>query len=279
MKKVLLILMMMFSVHCFAGQYVCKTHLEGAAGWVLDTDKSKCIERCPEGCHNIEKCPKHPMGYPDLRKCKVGKVDDLAKPILRAANDSPVKLDCADENDCAQKAMDPNGDGNFSDRVCKDDVGTESIPDGREKWDLLANWEGITGVTGPYFIWCSKQSGAYLQKDDIVVDTVGEAAAIAEDAAKAVKEAENANIEAVMRLQNCGRQVLALVAIRNVPKSLTRAQKKTLKNTYQDAKDFLELGSLTEARAEVDEIVPDGTIVTSDDKTKILEKIDECLGS
>jgi len=157
--------------------------------------KSQCDQaEAPDKCFNI--C--EGSGIKDFRRWMVGQVDDLNDPIFRAAESSPVKLDCDNDSDCMQKAMDPNGDSNFDDQVC---IADNSTP----RWDELANWPGITGVTGPWFIWCSKHSGTFRQKSVLISDVAGSTQADIDDAQKASDKSarETAKIQRDLNLDQC----------------------------------------------------------------------------
>jgi len=259
--KYLLLTTLFFSFSSFAN-WVKESEVK--APKTIWSKKSRCLTTAAQGKNCFD------ISGKDIRHWKVGPVDDLNSPILRAAEDSPIKLNCDDFDDCRTKALDPNGDLIFDDNVC--------IPDeSNAKWDLLSNWSGMTGVTGPWFIWCEKDSGTFEQKNILVTDPTGIIAADIADDIQDVKDIEEANIRLVKIKMECGRSVIALIVIRNVPKNLTRAQKKTMKESYRDAKEFLELGALTEAKEEIEIATPDGTIVTEADKTAIIVKIDECL--
>lgn len=125
-------------------------------------------------------------------------------------------------------------------------------------------------------VYCAVPNG-FNKMDGIVPDPQGIIDADNADVIKVAKDLEEANIKLVKNKMECGRSVLALLVIRNVPKGLTRDQKKTMKNTYRDVKEFLELGSLQEAKEEIQDSIVDGIIVTDADKSAMIIKIDECL--
>lgn len=157
----ILIITFFFTASAFARNWV--PSLDSNTVW---TKKSRCEQVNGSKCYNIT--------GKDRRKWMIGQVDDPSKPILRAADASPVKLDCDDAQDCAQKAWDPNGDSNFDDQVC--------LADGSSpRYDELSNWPGVTGLSGPWFIWCEKHDGTYQKKDALVPDPAGIAQADAED--------------------------------------------------------------------------------------------------
>lgn len=160
-----------------------------SANWVSETDFAAAksgasgggVHRLQKSClskNQGEKC--FNISGKDIRKWMIGSVDDTTKPNFRAAENSPVKIDCQDFKDCRLKALDPNGDLKFDDRVCLADQSSE-------KWDELSNWPSVTGLNGPWFIWCQKRDGTFKKKDVLVNDPAGKAQAEAEDAANAAE--------------------------------------------------------------------------------------------
>lgn len=130
----------------------------GNRGHTFYVSKDKCeLVNAPDKCYNPT----------DVKREKLGVVDDLSKPILRAPKNSPVLLDCLNFNDCGPKST----------NVCLADGGLE-------KWDELTNHPDVTGLTGPWFIWCEKGTGSFVQKPGIVADAAG---IIADDLAKQKK--------------------------------------------------------------------------------------------
>lgn len=141
------------------------------------TSKARCEAQEGQECYEVT--------GKDLRRWKVGQVDDLTKPNFRPVKDSPVLQSCENFIDCQRKAKDPNADKDQSDRLCLSDGSAE-------KWDELANWPDLTGIDGPWFIWCEKHDGTYQQKAALVPDLDGIAAADAEDAQKAADKVARA---------------------------------------------------------------------------------------
>lgn len=167
MKYLLLSLLFIFSANAGVfGNYVKVSNLKG------DSRKHKTKDLCEsiegESCLSIND--------KDMRRFKLGQEDDLDSPIFRLPNNSPIKLDCSDSNDCRTRAMGVFDGETFPDRVCLGE--SEST----ERWDILANHPGVTGITFPWFIWCEKETGSYNQNDIIINDAAGETAADAEDA-------------------------------------------------------------------------------------------------
>lgn len=72
-----------------------------------------------------------------------------------------------------------------------------------------------------------------------------------------------------------GQKVLDLMSYRSSLKNLTNVQSELLLNTYSTITQLLLVGDLSTARALIAAATPDGTIVTSDDQTTLLNFIDE----
>jgi hypothetical protein len=96
--------------------------------------------------------------------------------------------------------------------------------------------------------------------------------------ANAQKQALEAGIQFALRLQDCGKRVMALVLVRNQPKGLTPGQVKQMVSAYANIKQLLESGSLVSAKEEIQAVVADGVLVTTADKAALTQEIDKCLG-
>lgn len=153
--RILLLISLFFSFDAFAnGDWVDLDNVKNSqAYW----SEGECNKKTGNKCGRCQ----------DRRLCMKGQVDDLDKPNFRTIDNSPVKLDCDDFNDCSTKSF----------NVCLAD---SSI----ERWGELVNFPGLMGVSGPWFIWCEKPSGTFKQKDALVVDVAGSSAAGLEDDAK-----------------------------------------------------------------------------------------------
>jgi len=126
-------------------------------------EKSDKCERC-ESAENA-KC--FDITGKDARAWKPGteEVEDKDRPIFRPILNSSVLQSCENSEDCRDQAKDPNGDGQFDDRVCIDDNKAN------ERWDELANHPDIesgTDLKGPWFIWCSKRTGFEMKTIDVL---------------------------------------------------------------------------------------------------------------
>ena len=122
--------------------------------------KSRCeLANTPKKCSD--------RAGQDIRRIKMGLVDDLTDPIFRAPKDSPVLVSCADFGDCSSKSA----------GACS------AEPGAIEKWDELASHPDVSGPAGPWFIWCEIGVG-FNQIDGVVIDPAGVTAADAADQKK-----------------------------------------------------------------------------------------------
>lgn len=240
MKMITLIFVLMFCATSQAG-WVAQSKVKSFSGeWA---EKSICQINEGEKCFDAT--------GKDLRKWRSGFLAVLAENTV----------DCDDSSNC-QAAIDSN-----SFRCSEFQTA---------RYDDKANWPTLDfealeiprPATG-WFLWC--------EEEGLEPDPAGTAAADAEDAAKATKDAEDAAIETAIAAMDCGRKVVGLLLVRNQPKNLTTAQVKQMNADYATIKDLLETGSLVSAKEEIEALVPDGTIVTTDDQTALAAKIDECL--
>lgn len=75
---------------------------------------------------------------------------------------------------------------------------------------------------------------------------------------------------------DCGKSVKIYVSALNMAKELSEAQVQQQMVLYADIVGLLDAGAMDSVRGAVAILPADGTLITSDDKTKILAKIDSC---
>lgn len=80
----------------------------------------------------------------------------------------------------------------------------------------------------------------------------------------------------VIKIQR-GDEVIALISILNEDKGLNASQVQTFVSTYAPIMQMVQSGSFPTAKTMVEAVTPDGVIVTADDKTKIIAKLDELI--
>jgi hypothetical protein len=88
--------------------------------------------------------------------------------------------------------------------------------------------------------------------------------------------AEQALEQAIAKKIACGEATIKFIAKNNVKKQLTVEQRRTMVQTYSSILDLLKSGSVDIAKADIQAVNADGTIVTEQDKTDIVEFITAC---
>jgi hypothetical protein len=117
--------------------------------------------------------------------------------------------------------------------------------------------------------------GAPVYEPQLVEDPDLKAQVEAADAAEA---AQDMAISEKMANMHFGQKVLALIAVRNDAKSLQPADIVSLTTAYATIQSLLLSGSIATAKAQIEAITPDGTLVTQADKDSILAAINDYLG-
>ena len=85
----------------------------------------------------------------------------------------------------------------------------------------------------------------------------------------AIEDAINAKVK-------CGQDTIKFIAKNNVLKGLDNAQIKSMAMTYSTVFSLLNAGAIDTALIDINAMIPDGTIVTYEDKTKIINFINTC---
>lgn len=98
------------------------------------------------------------------------------------------------------------------------------------------------------------------------------------EAADLAQVGSEAAIALKLKNMEFGKRVLAIVSIRNDAKSLQPADVVSLSNTYAPIQGLLLNGSIATAKAQVEAITPDGTLVTQGDLDAILAEMNAYLG-
>ena len=84
-------------------------------------------------------------------------------------------------------------------------------------------------------------------------------------------------IEAAVAVKvKCGQDAIKFIAANNVLKGLNNEQIKTMAMTYSTIFDLLNAGAIDTALLDINAMTPDGTIVTYEDKTKIVNFLNNC---
>lgn len=112
--------------------------------------------------------------------------------------------------------------------------------------------------------------------DGALVEDAGLKASV--EAADLAKAGADAAIAQKLKNMEFGKRVLAIVSVRNDAKSLQPADVLSLSNTYAPIQALLLNGSIATAKAQVEAITPDGTLVTQADLDAILAEMNAYLG-
>lgn len=127
---------------------------------------------------------------------------------------------------------------------------------------------------------CYDVTGKDLRYHTVVDGQLVEDAALKEEVLDGDEVQEIAEMAIAQKLRNMefGKRILAIVAIRNDSKNLQPADVVSLSNTYAPIQALLLNGSIATAKAQIEAITPDGTLVTQADLDAILAEINAYLG-
>lgn len=92
-----------------------------------------------------------------------------------------------------------------------------------------------------------------------------------------VARQKEAGIQAALKRIECGKRVIGLLVLRNSVKTLTTSNIAQINSTYAPIKGLIDTGSLNTAKEQMALIVPDGTLITTDDKNDLIAEIEKCL--
>lgn len=208
--------------------------------------KSKCEQAEGQSCFDVtNKDPRYHV-------VETQTVDDLSNPIMKAPYNTGS---CDDGVDCSEKISEAQ-----SNDPC--DEGDHYTT---EENDVLPGFTYYcTGIQGY----------EQIQKDVLVEDTDAKASVLAADQAKAESAQK---LQAKLKDMQFGQMVIAKFSIKSDEKGLSSSQRAQLANDFETIKRLLEAGSIQAARDTIAGISPDGTLVTSEDKTELLSEIDAYL--
>jgi hypothetical protein len=83
--------------------------------------------------------------------------------------------------------------------------------------------------------------------------------------------------KAIKKNFDCGEKAIRHIAKLNVAKQLNKGQRKQMINSYAEILNILKSGAVDIAIDEINSVNADGTIVTANDKTSIVNYIQGCL--
>jgi hypothetical protein len=85
-------------------------------------------------------------------------------------------------------------------------------------------------------------------------------------------------IRKIMQDMEFGREVVALFGVLNNSKSLSSEQIALLSATYAPIQNLLLSGAINTARLAIEQVVPDGVVITQEDKDEIVTYLRDYLG-
>lgn len=195
----------------------------------------------------------------DLRFHQIVKIDDTAHPIYRSPNDSEVKIDCNDPDDCVDKMLVKDQGQPTGQNVC-DQHGLDP------KYDKSESWTSVVGLSGDYFIWCEKVIG-YQKKDSLVVDETLKGQVEASDIqAQQIEQIEVEGSKAIDLGAKVKSVMVGMIKLKNLPK----AKRKALRGALKSIIEALDVGSIDIAIEEIKALTEDGEVVTPEAKALIL---------
>lgn len=203
--------------------------------------KADCERNSGEKCFDLGNNPSSVFSEIDVE------VDDYTKP-----NYSKSEIEsCLSFDDC---------DSKFAVKSCLD-----SLENPIKNYDLLQ-------------VYCSKFAGydKKLEKS-IGLDSVKVSALNAQKAIEAQAATKEAGIQFALKRIECGKRVIGLLVLRNSTKTLTTANVAQINTVYAPIKGLIDTGSLITAKEQMNLIVPDGTLITQEDKDELVQEITKCL--
>lgn len=241
MKLLLVLLFSLFSLNSFSSWVGgSKINIENKSFYI---NQSACV------IHEKESCYKSDGDFiPGGLELKRINEDDRTKPIYTRRE---KVLSCANKSAC-EALLSGYCDPDFSTYTAYHDAGQ-----GR--------------------VYCSKFLGyeQRLSSDlHLVKHSINHATKVVD---RDTKEALNIALNAIRKKRMIGQGIVDLMIYRSASKALTATQRKQVLEAYALIKGLLETGNLEQAKTEIQAITPDGTLVTSDDKTALISEIDKHL--
>lgn len=203
--------------------------------------KADCERISGEKCFDLANYPSTVFSEFDVE------VDDTLKPLY---SKSEIQS-CASIEECDQI---------HSSKTCSNELETS-----------IKNYELLE-------VYCSRFLG-YEKKLEktIQLDSQKLSAWQSQEANKATERAREMAIQASIKRIECGKRIIGIIVYRNSLKSLTTAQVGQLNTSYAPIIGLISTGSLITAREAIQAHVPDGTVITEQDKTEALAEADKCI--
>jgi len=227
-------------------QQIClpESEIDKAIALTSGAGSVSCSEKPGEQCI----CRPKGVDWHEVEKVD-GEAPDFDQPIFAAKEDVES---CDDEADCQAK---------LAAKVCTNHA------TGFSSFFTLS----------PNEVYCTKQLGYVMVPTGLKALRFSQSKRDAWESSRAAKAADEAAIQAALKASKCGARVKARMLVQNASKSLSNGQKKQLVQTYSDIIQLLDAGSLSTARSEILAVTPDGSLVTSGDKTALVAELDGCV--
>lgn len=240
MKKIVLLSLAFFTVTAHAENWLNYSKILSSSKEAHSL-KNDCERISGEECFDLGNYPS--SLYSEYDK----EVDDFTKPIYFKADE----LSCLDENDCSAK---------FLALTCT-----------QNDYYKIKNLDFLQ-------VYCVKLAG-YEKKfiKSIQLDTQKLQDYQAQEIIKAQAGQKESNVQTAIKKIDCGKRVIALMVVRNVPKALSPAQIAQMNTVYAPIKGLLETASLVTAKEFILSTVADGVLVTEADKTDLANETQKCI--
>jgi len=98
-----------------------------------------------------------------------------------------------------------------------------------------------------------------------------------QEAVEATARQKEAGLQIALKKIDCGKRVIALLVLRNVPKGLTPQQVAQMNTVYAPIKGLLETASLVTAKAAIEDVTADGLLITDGDKADLSAETQKCI--
>jgi hypothetical protein len=188
---------------------------------------------------------------PRFHDAQTSMIDDMTKPIYKPKYNIE---NCDSDSDCQTK---------------------QAVKSDCTNGDFTQYEKNNFPIPG-YSLFCIGITG-YEQKEQtiLVVNQAKKTEVEAADAAKA--QLEN-DIAERMKRASFGQRMIAYMGVRNDAKNLTEQQTTQFLSTYGGLMQLFQAGAIDTAKAQIEGITPDGTLVTQADKDALLSEINAYLG-
>jgi hypothetical protein len=122
-------------------------------------------------------------------------------------------------------------------------------------------------------------TGSYEKKFEmqIVLDQGKLSTWQSQQAVEATARQKEAGLQVALKKIDCGKRVIALLVLRNVPKGLTPEQVAQMNTVYAPIKGLLETASLVTAKAAIEAVTADGLLITDGDKADLSAETQKCI--